>query len=298
MLVAESELAMLVQEWEYHLRAKNLSPATIDSYREAAALLDAFLVSIDVTDLEGIDQRVIEKFIISQAERVSSGTVLTRFRSLRVLFNWLVDQEEIERSPMARMKEPRGEQRPPDVPADEDVRKLLKSISGRDFDARRDLAMLRFMFDTGTRVGEVVSLRTADVDTRAGVALVYGKGRKARVAPFGAKTAAALLAYQRERRKHRYADLDELFVGQRGPLTYYAAYRIVRGRAAAVGLELHPHQTRHWFAHVWLRDGGNEGDLRSIGGWQSENVMRRYGASAAAERAREAHRQRSPGDRL
>lgn len=296
--MAESELSLLVQEWEFHLRAKNLSQATIDSYLDAAARLDTTLVEMGVTDLAGIDQRCIEKFIIGQAERLSPGTVLTRFRSLRVLFNWLVDSEELELSPMARMKEPKGAQRPPDVPADDDVRCLLKSISGKTFDDRRDLAMLRFMFDTGTRVGEVVSLLTVDVDTRAGVALVHGKGRKARIAPFGSKTSAALLAYQRERRKHRFAEREELFVGQRGPLSYAAAYRIVHGRAEAIGLSLHPHQTRHWFAHVWLRDGGNEGDLRSIGGWQSENVMRRYGASAAAERAREAHRQRSPGDQL
>ena len=195
MLVAESEMALLVQEWEYHLRAKNLSPATITSYLEAARLLDAFVIDMGVTDLDGIDQRAIEKFIISQGERLSSGTVLTRFRSLRVLFNWMVDQGELERSPMARMKEPKLAQRPPDVPADEDVRRLLKSISGRGFEDRRDLALLRFMFDTGTRVGEVVTLRTADVDIRAGVALVYGKGRRARVAPFGAKSAAAPYHY-------------------------------------------------------------------------------------------------------
>ncbi len=296
--MAESELSLLVQEWDYHLRAKNLSPATISSYMEAAALLDASLVAEGVTEVADISRRNIEKFIIGQSERLSPGSVLTRFRSLRVLFNWLVDNEEIERSPMARMKEPKNAQRPPDVPSDEDVRRLLKSISGRDFDDRRDLAMLRFMFDTGCRIGEVISLRVGDVDTRTGVALVHGKDNKSRVSPFGAKTAGAILAYLRERRKHRLAELEHLFIGQRGPLNYHGAYRIVRGRAEAVGLKLNPHQTRHYFAHTWLSNGGNEGDLRSIGGWESNTVMRRYGASAAAERARESHRRLSPGDRL
>ncbi len=298
MLVSDSDLGLLVAEWEYHLRARNLSPATIKSYLEAAHLLDDFLVAQGVTDLDAIERRHIEKFLIQQSERLAPGTVLTRFRSLRVLFNWLVDSEEIDRSPMARMKEPRGEQRPPSVPKDEDVARLLKSINGRTFDDRRDLALLRFLFDTGTRINEAITLRVEDIDVRDGVALVYGKGRKARVVPFGAKTAAAILAYQRERRRHRYADLEQLFIGQRGPISYHAAYRIVRGRAEKVGIRLHPHQTRHWLAHVWLRDGGNEGDLRAIGGWNSENVMRRYGASAASERARAAHRQRSPGDRV
>jgi site-specific recombinase XerD len=298
MLMSESELALFAEEWEFHLRAKNLSPATIKSYLEAARRLDEFLVEMDVTELHAIDQRCIEKFIISQSEHLSPGTVLTRFRGLRVLFNWLVDSEELDKSPMARMKEPRGEQRPPDVPKDADVARLLKSISGKSFEDRRDLALLRFLFDTGARISEAITLRVEDVETRDGVAMVYGKGRKARVVPFGAKTAAAIVAYQRERRKHRYADLEQLFIGQRGPISYHAAYRIVRGRAEKVGIRLHPHQTRHWLAHVWLRDGGNEGDLRAIGGWNSENVMRRYGSSAASERSRAAHRQRSPGDRI
>ena len=49
--------------------------------------------------------------------------------------------------------------------------------------------------------------------------------------PFGAKAASAIVNYLRERRKHRFADVDELFIGQRGPLSYHAAYRIVSKRA-------------------------------------------------------------------
>jgi site-specific recombinase XerD len=296
--MSESELALLADEWEFHLRAKNLSPATVRSYREAVRLLDEHLVASDITNIADIDRRAIEKFLIAQGERVSAGSVLTRFRSLRVFFNWLVESEEIDASPMARMKEPRTNQRPPDVPSDEDVRRMLKAITGKTFNDRRDLALLRFMFDTGCRVGEVIKLHAEDVDARAGIANVFGKGRKARVVPFGNKAAAALLAYARERRKHPHAENEHLFIGQRGPLSYHAAYRIVQKRADAVGIRLHPHQTRHWLAHSWLRNGGSEGDLRAIGGWESNTVMRRYGASAAAERAREAHKRMSPGDRL
>jgi site-specific recombinase XerD len=294
-----SDLALLADEWTFNLRARSLSVHTVTSYRTAVQQLDAFLADNGApASVADIDRRDIEKYVIHDGEDHAPGTVLTRFRALRVFFRWLVDEGEIDRSPMDGMKEPRGEQKPPAVPADEDVSRVLKAISGRSFNDRRDVAMLRLMFDTGARISEITGLRVTDIDTTQCVATVYGKGRKMRVVPFGAKAAAALLAYLRVRRSHALAATEPLFLGQRGALTPGAARWIVKCRGEAVGVKLHPHMARHWMAHTWLADGNNEGDLRALGGWQSNRVMARYGASAAAERARDAHRRAAIADRL
>jgi integrase len=57
-------------------------------------------------------------------------------------------------------------------------------------------------------------------------------------------------------------------------------------------------QFRHTAAHEWLSSEGSETDLMRLMGWKSPQMLRRYGASMADQRARDAHRKHGLGDRL
>ena len=80
---------------------------------------------------------------------------------------------------------------------------------------------------------------------------------------------------------------------------WLSAVVIVPRTAVRAGLEgFYLHEFRHGFAHGWLAAGGQENDLMRLAGWKSRQIVGRYAASAADERARDAHRRMALRDRF
>lgn len=294
-----SDVLPLVDSWARSLRAKNRSPRTIKAYVESAGLFLEFLQAQGKPlELVEITRANIEEFISDQLDRWTPSTAATRYRCLQQFVRFLVDEEEIPKDPMRGMSPPKIGDVPVPVFTDDELRRLLGvAEKGRDFASRRDAALLRVFIDTGARLGEVAGMAVENVYLDGPMILVTGKGDRGRWLPLGDKATAAVDRYLRKRRAHRLAEHPALWLGVRGPLTDSGITQTLKRVAREAGVEgMHPHRFRHTMAHRWLAEGGQEGDLQQLAGWRSPQMIGRYGASAKAERARQAHRRLALGD--
>jgi site-specific recombinase XerD len=290
----------LLGAFRRHLAAEGRTERTAVLYGQSVTFFGRWLAEHGrEATLEQLTRTALREWLADLLAVNATNTVRTRYRGMNRFCRWLLDEGELAAHPMKGLKMPDKKLSPVPVVSDETAAALFKACAGKRFYDRRDEAVLRMLWDTGMRVSEVCGIALDEVDLTHMTVIVQGKGGKKRAVFWASRTGRTLDRYLRMRARHRHAASRSLFLGERGPLTPDGVRELLSVRCVQAAVEhLHPHQFRHTLAHDFLANGGQWGDLKRIAGWESDEMLKVYGASLADERAAAAFRRMSRGDRV
>ncbi|MDQ3689549.1 MAG: tyrosine-type recombinase/integrase [Chloroflexota bacterium] len=283
-----------ITDWQTALRAENKAPGTVALYGDGAT---RYLRWCAEGDHLPMSRAALNSWIAGLLEAgAAPGTARNRQLAVRRFASWLTAGGEIHTDPFPGVKAPRVE--PPLVEplTDAELRALIRTCAVPEADApagdtlhhRRDEAIIRLMFETAIRSGEVIDLQLDDLDLIGRLITIRrGKGGRGRVIPIGQATTEAFLIYLDERERHPLAHTPDLWLGHRGKqFGREGLMRSLRRRALRAGVEgFRPHRLRHTAAHRWLAAGGSESGLMAIAGWTRTDMLVRYTRARASERA-------------
>ncbi len=287
----------LIRGFELSLGASGRSPKTLRSYTDSIKALSAFARHEGLPPLAVMDREHVRFWLVSLHDKGNKpGTVHLRYRGLNRFFRWCVEEEERQDNPMDRIDPPRIPSTIQPYYSPEGLQKVLKLIGRRTRYDLRDKAIILTLFDTGVRSAELSGMREHDLDWGDRTILVTGKGGKQRRVSIGHVAAQAIERYLRKRAVK--SDWLWLASGNR-PLANNGLRMMLDRRFQRAGVEFRgAHAFRRGFAMDYLAAGGQEGDLKELGGWENYAMVSRYARANAGERAIAAHKKLSPGDRL
>jgi integrase/recombinase XerD len=303
--VAADDLPVEVDDFLLSLRVeRGRSANTLKAYANDLRAYVAWLDEQGLTIGE-VDRETITAYVnaLKGSERAPSS-VKRALVSVRGLHGFLAEETEGVADPTVEVEVPKTPKGLPKALTEDEVLRLLDSVTGTDAIARRDRAILEVLYGTGARIGELSGLSLSDLDLDAGLARLFGKGSKERIVPLGRHALRALVDWlgpqgrptlEPERWRSR-DDADAVFLNQRGGrLQRQGAWLAVRkaGDAAGLGSRLTPHVLRHSCATHMLDHGADIRTVQELLGHASISTTQVY-TLVSGERLRSVYRSAHP----
>src|SRR5688572_21246992 len=270
---------------EYLRLNRNASAHTSAAYESDVTQFLGFAaqfrgVPIEALEPVHLDLSAIRAFMADLYRQGHARTSVARkLSALRAFARYLRREGWIETDFAALAVGPKREQKIPAHLSIDEMSRLLEMPDVSMALGRRDRAILELFYASGLRLSELVGLDLEDVNLRARMVRVMGKGAKERLVPFNSSTEDSIRAWLADRSALRTSvrggkpkadspksrvPREPLFVNFRGArLTGRSVQRLVARYVAACSTRfgISPHALRHSFATHLLERGA---DLRAI----------------------------------
>ena len=272
---------------DYLTYERNVSTNTISAYRDDLESFvgflcnDYFTMGRDQLELKKIDHLTIRAYLAHLSRRkLARATVARHLSALRSFFKWLVREKAVEANPARAVATPKRERHLPAVLQTSDVALLIEQPDTTVPLGIRDAAWLELLYASGLRIGELVGIDIDDIELRARLVKVHGKGSKERIVPFGTSAEKAVRAWLAVRGDLvRDPEEQALFLNYRGQrITTRSIRRLFDGylRAAALRAGTSPHTLRHSFATHLLNAGADLRGIQELLGHASLSTTQKY----------------------
>lgn len=305
------------QDYLAGLQAAKRSAYTVDGYRNDLLGVggrivtrlhgaDATLGQLSVGEL---DQRAMRHGFAAWAADHAEGSMVRAWGVWNRFFEYLVDDEVLDRNPMKSVPKPKLPQTAPKSIRAENLAAMLLATAATPDPAgkrtkcwpERDVALIALYCVTGMRLAEGISLSLDSIAGASGARRlqVTGKGKRDRAIPIQPALEQILDVYQATRRE-RHGD-DALEDPHAPLIVHYDGSRLTPARVQYVVEQIYKrsglrsavppgalvHALRHSFASIAVAYGTDVVELRDLLGHASLATTSRY-LDAEASRLREA----------
>ena len=250
-------LADACTEYVFSCKVRRLSEKTIDNYRKQILYWNRYLDEVcDVQEVEKVRPIHIKNFIIlKEKDKRKPAYINDLLKAYRSFFNYCVEEEYIDESPLAKVKNVKEPRVIINTFTLTDIKKMLDYYSGADYLSVRNRAILAALFDSGIRCAELMSL--TDDKVREDYMLIHGKGDKERIVPILPPVREKILHYLDEIDRQGICISKEkaLFLNQQGKrISRSTVYRTVQSQLRQGGVQgkKSPHVLRHKNDHIRL----------------------------------------------
>lgn len=289
------ELLLMLDSFILDCEARSLRPSTIESYRMYNLWFLEFAGDKGILRVEDITAPIVRAYLVHlQGRGWKQTSIASAYRMIRVFFNFLVRDDVLTRSPMAKVAIPKQDRRLKSAFTEGEIKRMLAAAV-----SQRDKALIMFLLDTGARISEVLAVNVGDVDIATGrVFLNHTKDREQRIVYLGSQARRLLLKYYRQLTIHPDAPLW-IDLRRRKRLLRNGVQQLLTRIGKRAGIkDCGPHKFRRTFAISFLRAGGDIFTLQRILGHSSLDMVKQYLGGLNDDDTAKAHKLYSPGDRL
>ena len=272
---------------DYLTYERNVSVNTVAAYRDDLESFVGFLcndyltLGRDQLDLRRVDHLAIRSYLAHLArKKLRRSSSARHLSTLRSFFRYLMREGAVDANPARGVATPKREKQLPSVLQPAEVALLVEQPDTSSTLGLRDRAWMELLYASGLRISELVGIDFDDVELKARLVKVRGKGSKERIVPFGSKAETALRAWLTVRGElARDPEEPAIFVNYRGQrITTRSIRRLFDGylHQASLRAGISPHTMRHSFATHLLNAGADLRGIQELLGHASLSTTQKY----------------------